>query len=100
MTVLSRLSLGDVAVGLRLLRGLRPYLRHPMTPDDARRTLAGRLGGRGAAFLALARRIYRRPESVYSRLLVYAGCEDGDLERMVQTDGGEGARARLYRAGA
>src|SRR5258706_5815043 len=99
ITVLSRLSLGDVSVGLRLLRGLRPYLRQPITPDEARRTLAARLAGRGAAFLALARRIYRRPESVYRRLLVQAGCEYGDLERMVQADGVEGALTTLYRAG-
>jgi hypothetical protein len=97
--MLSWLSPGDVAVGLRLLRGLRPYLRQPITPDEARRTLAARLAGRGAAFLALARRIYRRPESVYRRLLVHAGCEYGDLERMVQADGVEGALTSLYRAG-
>src|SRR5215470_7122487 len=96
---MSRLSLGDAAVGLRLLRGLRPYLRQPITPDEARRTLVARLASRSSALLALARRIYRRPESVYHRLLVHAGCEYGDLERMVRADGVEGALTSLYRAG-
>src|SRR5262249_58080419 len=37
--------------------------------------------------------------SVYRRLLVHVGCEPGDLERMVESDGVEGALTSLYRAG-
>jgi hypothetical protein len=68
--------------------------------DEARRELARRLETRGATLLDLVRRsIYARPESPYARLLHHAGCEYGDLARLVRADGVEGALHALLAAG-
>jgi hypothetical protein len=91
--------IGDLAAGVRLLVGLRSYLRQPIDPAAARRVLAARLDGRTADFLALARRIYARARSPYRRLLAHAGCEYGDLERLGRVDGVEGTLRRLHDAG-
>ena len=59
-----------------------------------------RLQRRGDDFLAVARRsIYGWPASPYRRLLAHAGCEYGDLERLVRDDGVEGALATLLQHG-
>ncbi len=47
----------------------------------------------------MRRAVYQRPESPYARLVHYAGCEYGDLERLVRTDGVEGALQALLAAG-
>ncbi len=91
--------IGDLAVGARFLRGLPGYLRHPIDAAEARRVLDERLKNRRHDFLALARRIYGQPESPYRHLLANASCEYGDLERLVEADGIEGALTHLYRAG-
>ena len=55
---------------------------------------------RAAAFLALARRaIYQRPGNPYRQLLALAGSEAGDLARLVEAEGIEGALAELFRRG-
>jgi hypothetical protein len=61
--------------------------------------LRRRLETREAALLALARRIYRQAENPYRALLRSAGCEFGDLERLVARDGVEGALEQLLRNG-
>jgi hypothetical protein len=86
----------DLRLGLRFVRHLPGLLRRPLTLDDARRTLADRLARRPADFLALARAaIYAHPASPYRDLLRWAGCEYGDLERLVAREGVEGALAIL-----
>jgi hypothetical protein len=76
------------------------FLRKPLTVSDARRELARRLARREADFLALARdAIYAHPASVYRRLLRHAGCELGDLERLVEQEGLEAALRRLVDTG-
>src|SRR5262245_5690309 len=91
--------LADLAAGVRLLSGLRSYLRHPIDADEARCTLVARLENRTADFLALARRIYARKQSPYRRLLEHAGCEYEDVARLARADGVEGALCHLARAG-
>jgi hypothetical protein len=92
--------LGDLRAGARLLARLPGFLRHPVGLDEARRELARRLDARGAIFLDVTRRaIYSRGESPYGRLLRHAGCEYGDLERLVRGDGVEGALRALLAAG-
>lgn len=55
---------------------------------------------RGDEFLALVRRsVYGHAASPYGWLLRRAGCEYGDLERLVRRDGPEGALGALQRAG-
>jgi hypothetical protein len=88
-----------VAAG-RFLGGLPAFLRYRLSPDAARALLRSRLERRGATFLAMVgHAVYGRRDSPYRRLLVSAGCEFGDLERMVRQDGLEGTLRALLRAG-
>jgi hypothetical protein len=90
----------DLLLGARFLYRLPGFLRRPIRFEQAERILQHRLQHREAAFLALARRaIYEQPASVYRRLLRLAGCEYGDLERLVNLDGIEGALRLLCRRG-
>ncbi len=90
----------DLLAGTQLLARLPGFLRRPVGVDQARRELAHRLETRGATFLDLVRgAIYARPESPYARLLRHAGCEYGDLERLVRTEGVEGALQALLAEG-
>ena len=67
---------------------------------EARALVAGRLEQRDAAFLeAMRRGVYERPGSPYRALLALAGCEFGDVARLVAQAGVEGALHALYRAG-
>ena len=91
---------GDLVSGARLMRGLSRALRYPAPAGAAVATIRRRLAQRGPTFLDLVRRaIFARPGSPYARLLRMAGCEHGDLVRLVQRDGVEGALGALYRAG-
>lgn len=92
--------MGDLAFAARFFWHLPRFLRHPLTVEEARATVAARLARREADFLALVRDgIYARPENPYHRLLRLTGCEHGDLARLVTEDGIEGALARLFRHG-
>jgi hypothetical protein len=65
---------------------------------SARAELDGLLRTRETAFLDLVRRlVYPRPANPFRRLLDIAGCEYGDLARLVRTEGLEGALEELYR---
>lgn len=76
------------------------FLRRPIGLPEARAELARRLPLRERDFLALVRdAVYANPESISCRLLRHAGCEYGDLERLVLQDGLDAALRRLLRAG-
>ena len=92
--------LADLRAGARVLARLPGFLRRPVGVEEARRELPRRLATRGATFLGVVRRaVYARAESPYARLLRHAGCEYGDLERLVRGDGVEGALRALLAAG-
>ena len=81
-------SVDDLRLGTRFLWRLPGFLRQPVTPRDALQILRRRLDERGADFLTLVREnIYGRAMSPYRQLLAAAGCEYGDLDRMVIQDG-------------
>jgi hypothetical protein len=62
--------------------------------------VAARLRRREAAFLdVMEHLVYSVPRSPWRRLLQWAGCEAGDLRRMVTADGVEAALSRLREAG-
>lgn len=87
-------------MGARLVGGLRAYLRSPLTFSEARAILRRRLENREADFLSLAERaIFANPRSPYRALLRLAGCEYGDLERLVRREGVEDALQTLLRQG-
>jgi hypothetical protein len=93
-------SIGDLRTGVRLLRALPDFLKHPLSVDQAAATLAERLRERDEHFLALARTaIYGHPASPYRTLLERAGCEYGELRQLVERHGLEEALATLVRNG-
>jgi hypothetical protein len=90
----------DLRAGARVLARLPGFLRRPVGIEEARPELPRRLATRGATFLDVVRRaVYARDENPYARLLRHAGCEYGDLERLVHGDGVEGALRALLAAG-
>ena len=95
-----RLDLGALVAGARFLGRLPSFLRNPLSPDEARAVLRQRFEQREATFLeVVGRAVYRHPGSPYGQLLRLAGCEEGDLRRLVTDDGVEGALAALFRRG-
>ncbi|MBI4572309.1 MAG: hypothetical protein HY713_03360 [candidate division NC10 bacterium] len=92
--------LDDLVAGFRLLRGLPSFVRQPIRLEEARQLVRRRLETREIDFLAFVRRaIYERADSPYQALLRGAGCEYGDLERLVTGEGVEAALETLLRNG-
>jgi hypothetical protein len=90
----------EALTGAQFLSKLPSFLRHPMQVPEAKAMLRRRLEGRRATFLRILRQaVYQQPRSPYLHLLQLAGCEYGDLERLVQQEGVEGTLHRLYREG-
>jgi len=88
------------AAAARLASDLPPFLRTPLTLAAARAQVRQRLQTREERFLLLAQHaIYAQQRSPYRQLLAHAGCELGDLRRLVSQDGLEGALNRLTAAG-
>jgi hypothetical protein len=95
-----RLPVADAVVGAQLLWKLPAFLRDEMGLEEARASMHRRLERRQADLLALAlNTIYGCGSSPYRRLLEKAGCEYGDLERLVRMEGWKGALAVLLRQG-
>ena len=95
---MSRIS---VAYGLaRFAFGLRRFCAEPLTAEAARKAVLHRMSARDQALLELlARAVYANPRSPYLALLRAAGCELGDVRRLVAREGLEGALQQLRRAG-
>ena len=90
----------DLGIGVGLVGPLVSFLRHPLGLPEAGAELARRLSRRERDFLALAQdAIYGKPDSIYHRLLRHAGCEQGDLGRLVEREGLDEALRRLHRQG-
>jgi hypothetical protein len=84
----------------RFALGLRSFLRHTPSLEEARETVRRRLAARPRMLLDLVRHgVYGHPRSPYRELLRAAGCELGDVERLVAQRGVEGALAELRREG-
>src|SRR6185503_17689108 len=79
--------LDDIRTGIDLALRLPGYLRRIIDLDQGTDLIRRRLERRAADFLALAREvIYDHPSSPYRSLLAAAGCELGDLERLVRDE--------------
>ena len=92
--------ISQTAAYARFASGMRRFLREAVTVEQGRELLRGRLRNRQSNFLTLMQRaVYDSDRSPYLSLLRMAGCEYGDLERMVQADGIEETLRCLYRAG-
>jgi hypothetical protein len=94
------ISFQEAFLGARLLVTLAPFLHQSVGLAEARAVLRRRLEQRERDFLALVRdAVYANPISPYRALLAHAGCEYGDLERLVNCDGLEASLQGLYHAG-
>jgi hypothetical protein len=95
------LRVASTALGLaRFALGVRRFCRRVETVPGALEKVRARLSERDLRLLAVFERsIFPNPRSPYRRLLEAAGCEPGDVRRLVATDGTEGALARLRAAG-
>ncbi len=92
--------LDEIAAGARFLAQLPAFLRQRLDPAEARVVVEARLEQRSQDFLAIARElIYERSSSPYKALLGHAGCEYGDLDRLVGKEGLEETLRILCRQG-
>ena len=84
----------------RFTRDLPAYLRRPIRLEDAKERLRRGIETRVPRFLAQTQRaVYGNPSSPYLKLLRHAGCEAGDLRRLVEQEGLTGALNQLASAG-
>ena len=84
----------------RFATGLRRYLRHKLTLEEARAVVQRRLAEREANFLRLVEKgIFGHPRSPYLPLLKLAQVELGDIRNMVRDKGLEGTLHALHDAG-
>jgi len=91
----------SLALGLaRYTLGLRAYCRRQIDLREAESIIRHGMKSRNARFMRMLQHsILGYKPSPYRRLLKAAGCEIGDVQRMVASDGVEGALERLHRAG-
>jgi hypothetical protein len=83
----SLINLAEIRAGLRFASEVPRLLRHDISTAHARQALMRRLGDRRAEFLDLVREtIYENPGSPYMALLRQAGCEFGDLRKLVEDE--------------
>jgi len=84
----------------RFAWGLRDFLKDPVTVERSRHIIQQRMADREKNLLALAKgAIYGNENSPYLKLLNLAGCEYGDLEKLVYSDGVEAALKKLREEG-
>ena len=99
--VLARMiPLDEIVAGVRFMSRVPSFLRHRLTVEEAQRILRDAQEHREVNFLSLLRRgVYDNLESPYRKLLDRAGCEYGDIERLVAKEGLEATLHVLYRHG-
>jgi hypothetical protein len=93
-------SISDLGAAFAFLRSMPAFLRRPLTLEQAAASLRRRLAHRETDFLDLMdRAVYSDPGSPYSCLLAMAGCEQGDLKKLMSEEGLEGTLKVLARNG-
>lgn len=90
----------DSRMYVRFAWGLRGFLRHTLTLEEARASVRQRLAERERNFLRLVEKgVFGYRRSPYLPMLAAAGCEMGDVEQMVRSAGLEGTLRALRDAG-
>src|SRR3989442_6359075 len=99
--MLSIVSFFSKAYGLgRLATGLRAFLRHPISLEEARAIVKRGMQRREAALLEkLEGAVFGNPRSPYLALFRNAGCGWEDVREVIEQDGVEGALERFLKAG-
>ncbi len=84
----------------QLALGLRKFLKEPVSLTQSRSVIQENLVDRETNLLALVKRgIYEYEASPYRKLLNMAGCEYGDLKKMILTEGIEWTLRKLCEQG-
>ncbi len=84
----------------RFARGLRSFLRNPVSLEEAQSSVERWWRTRDERFLAMVDDlVWAAPDSPYRSLLQHAGLESGDLRVLVADEGLEGALEHLCRVG-
>ena len=79
---------------------LPPFLRNPISPQQAKDIVRNRLHNRESDFLYLLKTcVFGHAKSPYLKLLEIAGCKYGDVQNLVEKEGVEGALLELLRGG-
>lgn len=92
--------LSDLKMYGRFAWGLRSFLRHTISLEEAKAIIKQRMAERETNFLRLMKRgIFGYPRSPYLPLLKLAHCELGDIENMVKSKGLENTLRSLREAG-
>ena len=92
--------LGDIGMYWHFAWGLRGFLKEPITLEQSHQIIKQRLQDREKNLLTIVKRtIYEYKNSPYLKLLRLAGCEYGDFERMVLSDGIEQTLRKLCEEG-
>lgn len=92
--------LDDLRAYFRYARGLREFLRRPLTLAEASNRLEQQLARREEGFLELLRRgVFAKPGSPYLALFRQADIEFEDARRLVRDNGLPSALSTLYDAG-
>jgi hypothetical protein len=90
----------DIIMGGKFLARLPSFLRNPVSLNEAEETLRLRLENRESYFLFLLKNtIYSHPSNPYRKMLDLAGCEYGDLEKLVRKEGIEQTLKELFHNG-
>ena len=90
----------QVAAYWRFAWGLRGFLKEPVILEQSRQIIRQRLQNREQNLLVMVKRaIYDNETSPYLKLLEVAGCEYGDFEGMVRSEGIESTLHKLRESG-
>ena len=90
----------EVSALAGFMRGLPGFLRLRITPEQARAVVLRRMRERESNFLAsMERGVFGNPRSPYRAMLRMAGCELGDIQRMLNASGLEDTLRNLRSAG-
>jgi hypothetical protein len=85
---------------LRFLGGLGPFLRETLRFEDCQRIITEHLASRTSSFLQVVEHcIFGAGDNPYRQLLTHAGYGLGEIERLVASEGLEGALETLREAG-
>jgi hypothetical protein len=85
---------------LCFMAGVNSFLREPLSVETAKAFVRDRMSRRNELFLdGLERAVFGTPRSPYRQLLQEAGCELGDIRRLVHQEGLECALQRLQEGG-
>jgi hypothetical protein len=92
--------LDDLRAYWRYARGLREFLRRPLSPAEASDRLAQQLARREENFLELLKRgVFAKRDSPHLALFRHAEIEFEDVRRLVRDTGLRSALSTLYDAG-